>query len=534
MEFPDEDILNIEESSDIPWKIYFDGAHNKAGRGVGVILELPNGVSIPIALKLEFDCTNNIAEYEACIAGLQAALALSIREVAVYGDSLLIINQVQEKWKLKDKKLIPYHKYLTELIKEFDRVEFRHIYRDKNKGANALAILASCLLLPREALARPIEVFPRESPAYCYQISEPEEQSEPEPWYTDIKQFLESQEYPEGCGRKGRRALRRQALHYIVLGDHLYRRSPDGMLLRVVSGAETMRILERVHAGICGPHMNGLMLAKKILRYGYYWNTMINDSIRFVQKCHECQIHADLNHIPPSLLNTISSPWPFSTWGIDVVGKVNPSASNGHTFIIVAIDYFTKWVEAISCKSIKSGPTARFIQENIISRYGVPYEIISDNGKNFVSAEVREMLQSYKINYRTSSLYRPQTNGAVEAMNKTLVKILKKMTSTYKDWSDKLPYALLAYRTSIRTATGATPFSLVYGMEAVLPVEVDIPTIRVLKEGTMEEAEWIQSRVDQLNFVDEARLKAACHAQAYQQRIARSFNKRVRPRNLKE
>ncbi|PKI68444.1 hypothetical protein CRG98_011169 [Punica granatum] len=102
-------------------------------------------------------------------------------------------------------------------------------------------------------------------------------------------------------------------------------------------------------------------------------------------------------------------------------------------------------------------------------------------------------------------------NGAVEAANKNIKKIIKKMTVNYKDWHEMLPYALLAYRTSIRTSTGATPYSLVYGMEAVLPIEVEIPSMRILPEAELAEEEWAKQRYEQLNLIDEKRLKALCH-----------------------
>ena len=123
-------------------------------------------------------------------------------------------------------------------------------------------------------------------------------------------------------------------------------------------------------------------------------------------------------------------------------------------------------------------------------------------------------------------------NGAVESTNKNIVKILKKMAETHKDWHDKLPYALWAYRTSIRTSTGATPYSLVYGMEAVLPVEVEIPSLRILREAELEEAEWVEDHCIQLNLIDEHRLQAIHHAQCYQKRSARAYLKKVRPRSF--
>ncbi|KAL6347639.1 hypothetical protein AAG906_026167 [Vitis piasezkii] len=142
---------------------------------------------------------------------------------------------------------------------------------------------------------------------------------------------------------------------------------------------------------------------------------------------------------------------------------------------------------------------------HIICRYGVPHELISDRGAHF-RAEVETLLQKYGIQHHRSSAYRPQTNG--------------------------LPFALWAYRTSFRTPTEATPYSLVYGMEAVLPIETEMGSLRVALEQQISETEWAQARFDQLNLLDERRLRAADHVQAYQRKMARAFKKRVKPRPL--
>ncbi|XP_073223453.1 uncharacterized protein [Cicer arietinum] len=158
-------------------------------------------------------------------------------------------------------------------------------------------------------------------------------------------------------------------------------------------------------------------------------------------------------------------------------------------------------------------------------------------------------------------------NGAVEAANKNIKKIIQKMVITYKDWHEMLPFALHGYRTSVRTSTGATPFSLVYGMEAVLPIEVEIPSLRVLMEAKLEESEWIQTlygmevvlpieveipslrvlmeakleesewvqtRFDQLNLIEEKRLAALCHGKLYQKRLKKAYEKKICPREFQE
>ena len=205
---------------------------------------------------------------------------------------------------------------------------------------------------------------------------------------------------------------------------------------------EAQQIIEEVHELSCGPNMNVHMLSQKIMRQGYYWTTIEADCAAHVRKCHQCQVHGDLKHMPPMPLHTMTSPWPFSTWGLDIIGKIHPTTSNGHEFIIIAIDYFTKWVEAASYEVLNSKKVVQFIQTNIICRYGVLHEIISDNGLHFKGETEKLLRQSNNIQHHKFSPYRPQTNGAVEVANKNIGRILKKITKNYKDRHLQLPYAL--------------------------------------------------------------------------------------------
>ena len=141
-----------------------------------------------------------------------------------------------------------------------------------------------------------------------------------------------------------------------------------------------------------------------------------------------------------------------------------------------------------------------------------------------------QICEQFKIKHHKFTPYHPKMNGAVEAVNKNVKRIVAKMTDTYKDWHEKLSFALHAYQTVVRTSTRATPFSLVYWMEAVLPIEVEISSLRVLMKAKLKEAEWVQARYDQLNLIEEKRLKAFCHGQLYQKRIMRAHDKKVRPR----
>lgn len=152
----------------------------------------------------------------------------------------------------------------------------------------------------------------------------------------------------------------------------------------------------------------------------------------------------------------------------------------------MAIDYFSKWVEAESYTTVGSKQMVRFIEKNIICRYSLPHQVITDNGVQF-RAEIQALLKEYRIKHHRSSPYRPQANGAVEAANKNIKRILAKTLENYKDWVDYLQFALWRYRTTARMSTGVTPYSLVYGCEVVLPVEVEIKSLRVLLESKIPE-----------------------------------------------
>ena len=140
----------------------------------------------------------------------------------------------------------------------------------------------------------------------------------------------------------------------------------------------------------------------------------------------------------------------------------------------------------------------------------------------------------YNIEHYKSSPYRLQTNGSIEAAIKNINNIQAKMVVTYKDWAEKLSFALWGYRTSIRALIGAIPYSLVYRNKTILPVEMEIQYLRVLVETKVLEEDWMKERYEQLALIDEKRARAQYHAQGYQKRIARAFSKKVKPRNLKE
>ena len=170
----------------------------------------------------------------------------------------------------------------------------------------------------------------------------------------------------------------------------------------------------------------------------------------------------------------------------------------------------------------------RFIKREIICRYGLPRKIITDNGTNLNNKMMREMCEELKIQHHNSTPYRPKMSGAVEVANKNIKKIIQKMTVSYKNWHEMLPFVLHGYRTSVRTSTGAAPFSLVYKMEVVPSFEVEVPSLRILAESGLKESKWAQACFDQLNLIEGNRLAAMSHRRLYQKWVKNTFDKKVR------
>ncbi|KAK8567173.1 hypothetical protein V6N13_005085 [Hibiscus sabdariffa] len=210
-------------------------------------------------------------------------------------------------------------------------------------------------------------------------------------------------------------------------------------------------------------------------------------------------------HAPPFPLHTMNSPWPFAVWGMDVIGQIHPKASNGHRFILVVIDYFTKWMEASSYANITRATVCKFLKKEIICRYGLPERIITDNASNLNNQMIADVRRQFKITHHNSTTYQPKMNEAVEAAKKI-------SRGSY-------------LRQPIPSRIGMKNY--------LLPIEVEITSLWILNEVQLDEAEWVQARFDQLNLIEERRLKAICHGQMYQKRMMRAYNKKVRPREFK-
>lgn len=260
---------------------------------------------------------------------------MCIKFIEVFGDSTLFINQIKGEWETRHPCLILYRDYSRRLSTFFTKVEFHDIPRDENQIADALATLSSMYMVNFHREVPSIPIHTRDKSPYIFNV---EAVSDEKSWFFKIKCFLEKQEYPLGASNRDNKTLRRLSANLFLNGDVLYKRNFNMVFLRCVDRHEAYMLMAEVHEGSFGTHTNGHSMARKMLRDGYHWLTRESDFYQYARKCHKFQIYADKIHVPRTPLNVISSPWPFAIWGIDMIGMIEPKVSNGHRFILVAID----------------------------------------------------------------------------------------------------------------------------------------------------------------------------------------------------
>jgi ribonuclease HI len=449
------------------WNLHTDGSSNSAGNGAGIVLTSPDGAKLEYSLKLLFPATNNVAEYEALIAGVRIARSLGAEVLKAHTDSELVANQINGEYEARDETMSAYLAKVKQITSTMGHFEVTHIPRNLNHMADALARLASAAeddsfagTILREELRHPST---EEDEVNL--VEEPQDN-----WMSAIRRFLIEGTLPED--KKKAEALKRRSTRFILINSQLYRKGFTTPLLKCLGPEAAAQVLQEIHEGTCSSHVGPRTLAQKVFRQGYWWPSVMADAEKYVLSCTKCQEFARVTHLPAGPMINVVSPWPFMQWGIDLVGPL-PQASRQRRFIIVAIDYFTKWIEAEPLASITGAAIAKFFRNSVIYRFGIPKYLVSDNGSQFASPELRELCGKYNITQKFTSVYHPQANGQVENANRTILDGLKKRLEGAKGtWPDILPTVLWAYRTTHRTSTGETPFSLSYGTEAVIPTEV--------------------------------------------------------------
>ncbi|GJU85029.1 reverse transcriptase domain-containing protein [Tanacetum coccineum] len=253
----------------------------------------------------------------------------------------------------------------------------------------------------------------------------------------------------------------KQVVRFSIINGILYKKSFLGPWLRCVGPLQANYVLREIHEGSCSMHAGTRSVVAKALRIGYYWPTMHEDSRKLIQACKDCQVHKPVPRNPQQKLSPITSPWPFYKWGIDIAGPF-PEGPGKVKFLIVAIDYFTKWIEAKPVATITGSQIKKFVWDNIVCRFGLPGEIISDNEKQFQDNPFKDWCEKLCIRQHFASVKHPQTNGLVERANRSLGEGIKaRLDERSKNWMEELPHVLWAHRTNDNNQQTETPrFSL--------------------------------------------------------------------------
>ncbi|KAM2209238.1 hypothetical protein ACFXTI_025127 [Malus domestica] len=510
------------ESTTSAWSLYVDGSSNQQGCGAGLVLTTPDKVAMEYALRFKFKASNNEAEYEALLAGLRLAKHLGVKQIDIFSDSQLVVNQVTNNFDAKDSSMAAYLAQTQLLLKHF-HYQITQVPRAANSHADALARLASAV---EDKIGRKIHVELLATPSTM--AAEVCNLQQGDSWITPIYNFLAHGTLPND--KVQAKQIRYKSTRYLIINDQLYKRGFSLPYLRCLTPAEAEIVLREIHEGVCGDHAGSRSLAHKTFRQGYYWPTLHQDAIKVSRSCDKCQRYATIPHSPPEFLTPMISPWPFAQWGLDLIGPM-PAGKGKVCYAVVAVDYFTKWAEVEPLATITEAKIEDFVWKNILCRFGIPNAIVTDNGRQFDNKKFRLFCSKFNINLCFASPAHPQSNGQVEAINKIIKRTLKTSLDKAKGcWPEFVPQVLWSYRTSYRTSTGETPFSLAFGTEAVVPVELEQATFRVQN--------YIQSENDKqltlnLDLVEEHRNQAHLRNVAYKQRISNYYDSRVKPRSFK-
>jgi len=216
---------------------------------------------------------------------------------------------------------------------------------------------------------------------------------------------------------------------------------------------EAIKIIDKCHGAEYGGHYGAFKTHAKIWQSGFYWPTMYKDTQDYIWKCARCQKHGNINTRDAMPLTNNLQVELFDVWGIDYMGPF--PKSKGYEYILVVVEYVSKWVEEIPYRNVDAVHSKRMFHEVIFLRFGTPKLVISDGGSHFIDKGFHKFLKDQGIRHNVATPYHPQTSSQAETSNKQIKNILQKTINEMgTTWKDRLPDALWVYRTAYKTPLG--------------------------------------------------------------------------------
>ncbi|GJS74408.1 reverse transcriptase domain-containing protein [Tanacetum coccineum] len=406
------------------------------------------------------------------------------------------------------------------LLQEFDVV-----IRDKKGAENLAADHLSRLENPHQDKLENKEItetFPLET------LGSVALRVDSTPWFADFANYHAGNFIVKGMSSQQKNKFFKDVKHYFWDDPFLFKICADQMIRRCVHGKEALDILEACHNGPTRGHHGANLTAKKVFDAGFFWPTIYKDAHELVKNCDSCQRQGKISQRDEMPQNSIQVCEIFDVWGIDFMGPF-PS-SRGNKYILVAVDYLSKWVEAKALPTNDARVVCKFLK-SLFARFGAPRAIISDRGTHFCNDQFAKVMLKYGVTHRLSTAYHPQTSGQVEVSNRGLKRILERTVGENRaSWSDKLDDALWAFRTAYKTPIGCTPYKLVYGKACHLPVELEHKAYWALKHANFDLKTAGDQRKVQLNELSELRDQAYENSLIYKEKTKRIHDAKIKNR----